>query len=525
MNFFERLYPYQKEAVSKCLEKDKGIIVLPTGTGKTFCQASIIADHIQRNPGFHIYVVNAPRIMLSFQLLREVYGFLVQAGFEARYMFVHSGGNSDEKELEDLRTNANSLYGTSIPFSQIASGTHPLAIRGMLDKGISQDLPVILFSTYNSADKIEIARSKINEDTGEEIYPKISIILNDEAHYLVQEQFHDILRILSSERCYFFTATTVHTPSDKGRGMNNLDLYGEIIYEMKPRRAIDLGKMIRPRLHFVTTSGVYNTDDYDKSLSKIIYEAFYQHSLTIKTKPRVLVSVKGTGDIKRFLESADYEIMRKRGVDVFAVASHEDIGNQINGEQVRRYDFLRALKSYNEDPEKSLLVLHYDVLSEGIDCSGFTGILPLRTLNKSKFLQTFGRAARVHPEDREKIDSGEINPEELNKMKKPYAWIIIPNVIHANEDDKENFISLIKELRDYGFKSSQDIVTSEIINGMPEIEELKGLNDINKRFPNIGILIEDLEAKIEEERVAKLPRAEWLYEVLKKIKKKDSDSN
>jgi superfamily II DNA or RNA helicase len=99
-DILKRLYDYQLDAVTAIDKNDKGIVCMPTGTGKTFVQASVIAKEIQKNKGkFGTYVINAPRIMLSYQLLKEVYSFLVYAGIDARYMSVHSGGSND---LEDL---------------------------------------------------------------------------------------------------------------------------------------------------------------------------------------------------------------------------------------------------------------------------------------------------------------------------------------------------------------------------------------------------------------------------------------
>jgi hypothetical protein len=54
-----------------------------------------------------------------------------------------------------------------------------------------------------------------------------------------------------------------------------------------------------------------------------------------------------------------------------------------------------------------------------------------------------------------------IKPEELDRMFKPFSYIIIPNITNNNEDDKENFISLINDLRSYGFDPSEDIIRND----------------------------------------------------------------
>jgi superfamily II DNA or RNA helicase len=503
LDIYKGLYDYQLEAVTATNENDRGIVCMPTSTGKTYTMATMIATDIINNPNqFRTYVINAPRIMLSYQLLNEVYGFLTMAGIEARYMFVHSGRVSDEEDREKIRRSANHS-GHSIPYSEIGSATSSLEITKMMAKAQQQKLPLIFVSTYHSAERIEPARRDFAQ-------VPLSMIVNDEAHYLVQEQFHDILNTLESDKCFFFTATRIHTPSDKGRGMNNVEAYGEILYEMTPREAIERGKMVRPRLHIVRTKNVYNTDDYDRSLTKIIKDSFEQHEAVIEQKPKLLVSVKGTGNMQRFLTSAEYRTLRNNHVHIYAVASNEEVGNDINGEKVRRSEFLRRLKEDGSNPTKKILVLHYDILAEGIDVSGFTGIMPLRSLKKSKFMQTYGRAARLDKEDRRRIDAGEITPNDLNKMNKPYAYVIIPDIVHSNHDDKTYFTDIINELRHYDFKPYENIVASTMINGIPEIEELEGLNDITRRVPNYGVLVENLEADVEAESDASLEHVDWV---------------
>jgi len=499
MNIFDTLYPHQNEVVKVTSQDDKGIICMPTGTGKTYCQAAMIAQDIITNPNqYGLYVVNAPRILLTYQLLKEIYGFLLKAGIEARYMFVHTGGKTDEAELEEMRLEAN-VMGHDIPFSEIESGTSVDGIEEMMEKAQRQSLPLVIFSTYNSAQNIEWANDRFE-------YPMpISMVMNDEAHYLVQERFHDILNVLTTDRCYFFTATTIHTPSDNGLGMNNTEMYGETLYLMTPRQAIELGLMVRPRLHIVTTKGIYDSDDYNKSLNKIIADGFRQHQeFLIKTNPKILVSTKGTQDMINFLDSPEYNTLKANDVVIYAVSSNPDIGSRINEEQVRRPEFLKRLREDGSNPDKKLIVLHYDILAEGIDVSGFTGIMPLRTLRKAKFLQTYGRAARLDEEDRKVIKSGRISPNDLGMMNKPYSYIIIPNIIHTNEDDKENFAQLIRELRSFGFKPYEDIVTDSYIHGTKVKEELDGLNTPATRLSQEGRIIKELVAIFEAEDEAKL---------------------
>ena len=498
-NILEKLYDYQLNAVTATDKNKKGIVCMPTGTGKTFVQAAVIAKEILKTKGkFGVYVINAPRIMLSYQLLKEVYTFLMNAGIDARYMSVHSGGSNDMEDLEKIRIDANYNEGTNIAFAQIENGTSPVTIRDFVKKAKLGNIPAVIFSTYNSAERI-------NDAIPEQ---KISIVMNDESQYLVQEQFHDIIHTLNSNRCYFFTATTIHTPSDKGRGMNNVASYGEIIFLMTPREAIDMGKMVRPRLHFVIPPAgtTYNKDDFENSLGKIISETFAQHNYAIGqfSKAKMLVSVKGVGDIQKFFDSREYKGLIRTGVKIYAVASDEKIGNNINGEKVNRREFLNRLKEDGKNPMTEIIILHYDILAEGIDVPGITGIMPLRTLGKAKFLQTFGRAARLDIDDRERITKGEITPDQLDEMNKPYSWVIVPTIIHEDADSKEHIGQLITELRDYGFKPSEGIVSTDSKNGLPIVKGPDALNEVKKNCPNIGEFIDKVEADYENEYVASL---------------------
>ena len=231
-------------------------------------------------------------------------------------------------------------------------------------------------------------------------------------------------------------------------------------------------------------------------------------------KPKMLVGTRGSDDMKNFLLSRQYTELRGMGVDVFAISSNEEVGNDVNGRKVKRQDFLQILREYGRDRNRMLLVLHYDILTEGIDVPGFTSCMLLRTLTKSKFLQTYGRVARLDPEDRKRLDNGEIRPHDLDSFNKPYAYVILPWITNTNKDDAEFMKSMVRELREYGFNSSEDIIGDFDPKGISEEEPLEGFNEITRRNTSTGNIINEVLSEIEDEDIAKLTPIEYLQQHL-----------
>ena len=485
-------YKYQVEAAETTELNKQGIIVMPTGTGKTFVQAGIIANNITNNPGFGIYVVNAPRIMLSYQLLEEFFKFNINNGIDARYMAVHSG-KIEQNDLDKYRSQHSGF-----DFSQISSTTSPADIKDMISKSKEANQPLIFFSTYNSAIRIEQGRG--NEE--------INIILNDEAHYLVQERFNTDFNEIETQRKYFFTATTKHTPSDEGLGMNNKEFYGEELYVMTPAEAIQRGKIVRPRVHIASTDNnqLLSKEDLEHNLSKVVINSFNEHSKLLKKdiKAKMLIAASGLRDMKVLIQSTEIQDFISNGGKFFAVASDQEVNNYINGQKVSRKGFLKQLQEDGANPNQELIVIHYDILTEGIDVPGLTGVLFLRDQSKSKFIQTFGRVARLDREDRKLIENKTITPNDLNLMNKPYAWIIIPAMKREDDDKIANLESLIEDLRDFNFNPVEDIEPRD----RPDSGEGEDDEDIVPEDSSlrraISEEIESFNHKIEEERIANL---------------------
>jgi superfamily II DNA or RNA helicase len=503
-----KLYDYQIEAVNATSRAAKGIVVLPTGTGKTIIQAEIIARELRLNKGFNIYLINAPRIILTYQLLKEVYKYMVQEKLEARYHFLHSGRGEDVNDLEQIRINTDT-DDIKLPYSDIDCSTSIKPLIEIIKNSNQLDLPLIIFSTYHSAQNIELARTELK-------LPPVYIMLNDEAHNLVSPSFHNVITNIDSSRIYFFTATTKHTPSDSGRGMNNVDVYGDILYKLLPRDAIEMGMMVRPRVHLIKTDSVYTSDDYDRSMNLVIYNSFNQHKIYLSSNhthitPKVLVTTRGSDDIKNFINSKYYTKLRSENVEIFAISSNDLVGCNINGVKVQRTLFLKMLKEYGGDITKNILILHIDILTEGIDVPGITAIMPFRELNKSKFIQTFGRCARLDKRDRFMLEHNIIAPSDVHKMNKPYAYVILPFITESNEYDSGTMQQFIKDLRGFGFNPSEDFVGYQNdMRGINEGEELDKFNKLTQNNMSSADIIKGIISEIEEEEIANLSPLEYL---------------
>ena len=504
------LYNEQLEALEATNNNKEGIVIMPPGCGKTYVQSAVIAQDIKNNPGFRMYVVNCHRIMLSFQLMEEVAGFMLKHGIDARYMATHSGKVGKLEEIKKLQ------YENGFENSEIFNTTSPEEISLMITKAKEENQPLIFFSTYNSAIQIEHGRQE----------EPINIILNDEAHHLISERFNNDFNKMETERKYFFIATTKETPSDKGLGMNNVEYYGEKIFTFTPFEAVELGRIVRPFVHIVSTNNkeIMTQEEVDKNLGKLVINSYNKHSKLLKNniKGKMLIASSGLNDMKALISSEEIRNFIERGGKFFAVASDQEISNYINGRKVGRREFLKELQVDGANKNQELIVIHYDILTEGIDVPGLTGVLFLRDLKKSKFIQTYGRVARLDTDDRALIEKGTILPSELDKMNKPYAWIIIPAIKNEDTDKLANLESIIDDLRDMGFDPAEHIEPNDRGRGEGDDDR----DDIVPPNSGIGRIIartvEDYDHKIEEERVASLTWDEILQEEVKSGRDNDT---
>ena len=403
------LYDYQQDALSSAITNiakspndTRGRFVMPTGAGKTLVESQILKHQFDTNAKTGIHLVLAPRIMLGNQLLSEYKGFLGKEAFRA--MAFHSGEHAAEDGIKwkEQATTQKSVVEEAYANAQ----------------KLNQQL--VVFSTYHSCGKLE----GIEFDT----------IIADEAQYCVAENFNESFRSLTGRVRLTFTATEKHTASNSGFGLNNVELYGDRWYYISPDELIKRGRIVPPRLHI---AHIETEDDASSIVSQVIEIAREQVVLTQKTLDfsKVLFAMSGTDDVKTVEENIATICTAFPTHEVFTITSKS--GALVNGKSVKRKEFMERLKNC-----ENALIFHYDILSEGIDVDGITGVAIMRNMGLAKLLQTIGRAVRLYKPD---------------PTKKPQAWISVP-VINGNDDDKERVAGIIRAVRNGGFDISKEDV-------------------------------------------------------------------
>lgn len=400
----QQAYDNIKTAISEGSGSATGRVVVPTGGGKTFIEAAILKHQIENNSETHIHLVLAPRILLANQLIDEYRRFLGNKIY--RVVAFHSGQyEPDSSEIKWKETNT----------------TRAKDLEDHYRNAVATNQHLVVFSTYHSAGKL--------------LGIKFDTLIADESQYCVSENFNDVVKSLTAPVRLFFTATERYTASDRGRGLNNTEVFGKRLYYISPADLIQQALIVPPRLHIMYGE---TRNEQDSIVSEVIEIAKEQDRLTTKDLgfSKILFAMNGTDDVKSIEDNIGRLQNQLKEHDIFTITSRT--GAKINGKSIRREQFLENLRT-----STNCLIFHYDILSEGIDVDGITGVALMRNMGLAKLLQTIGRAVRVY------------RPDPAAKRQ---AWISV-SVLNGNEDDKERVKYYINAIRDGGYDiSAEDVV-------------------------------------------------------------------
>lgn len=423
---------HQAGAHIALMENDRGQVILPTGTGKTRVQ---ISRHVQemidlsKSGDIGTFVITAHRLVLCRQLLEQFIDIAINAGLQFDILFVGSSRfPEDNIYSEYVDRNASNLRSIST--------TTKSEVRDAQVMAKSAGRHLICVSTYHSFHKLE-ALDDINVCT----YDEAHILVNNTENFL--DNVRQVMPKIKSN--YFFTAT----PKVQGEthGMNDTETFGNVLYTMSPRKAVDAGEIVPPKFQIVKTAddGEYRNISM---ITKTIVDGFAWHKHFLKEHSanperlgaKMIVSASGNKEMFEVVNDENFRALCfENKVRTFVFSS--EFGTFVDFEKKSRTETMNEMQKLEDDEDA--ILFHIDILTEGIDLPSITGVMPFRELNMIKLMQTIGRASRLYKDDRKRIYDNELVPSNYEQYVKPYAWVILPEYMHINTDVMKDTIKTI----------------------------------------------------------------------------------
>jgi len=378
-NLMIQLRPHQERGVAAMQKHNKGQLIKPTGAGKTLTMIYDALREFQTETPQTIVVV-APRILLAEQLSAEFLEFITNA----KVLHVHSGETHHE------------------------SSTRPSVIHNWVES--NQSSHKFIVTTYNSLSRLQ--QAEIDVDT----------IYFDEAHNSVQRHFFPATEHFSANanRCYFFTATPKHSLAVGKAGMNDVDVYGQVICKVPAPELVQGGYIVPPKVIVKQLEMVTGKQtNYDRDAENLL------GTIDDNNVSKILICSKATKQIVSLVSETDFCVeLEKRGFSWMYITAKT--GAVIDGQKVNREVFFDTLSAWGKDNDKKFVVLHHSILAEGINVSGLEAVLFLRNMDFIGISQTIGRCIRLHHDDVVKLRSGAIQPGNLSQYTKSFGLVCIP---------------------------------------------------------------------------------------------------
>jgi superfamily II DNA or RNA helicase len=346
------LRPHQERAVAAMQKHKKGQIIVPTGGGKTLKMITDARNLINQQQSTTIVVV-CPRILLAEQLCSEFLEVIDTKNVHV--MHVHSGETHHY------------------------SSTNPKQIHMFANVARTAGDACIIFTTYNSLDRVRLADIEVNT------------IYFDEAHNSVKRNFFPATEFFSAaaDRCYFFTATRKTSVTINKPGMNDVDVYGDIICRVSAPELVEGGYIIPPKIQ-AKQFDIHKA----KQINPNIDCANVLDTIDDTDTKKILVCVKTTKQLINLMSHTDFSVqLLQRGYSFLYITAKT--GAVIDGKKVNREEFFNTLNAWGKDPSKKFVVLHRSILSEGINVSELETVIFLRNMDVIEMTQTIGRVLRL----------------------------------------------------------------------------------------------------------------------------------
>lgn len=505
--FTNELNKHQNDALDFMDDNDRGTICMPTGTGKSRIIYGDMLDKIQF-PTYDVFAIASHRLLLNSQHLSEITCIFNELFPRIGIVFIGSM-KIDPVQLFGSEINARLASENITTTELIACVSSNKEVVDLINFHKSNNRDTIIITTYHSMDKIR----NIN----------IHTLYCDEAHTLVttqeQAQFKQNYEKVTASRNFFFTATPKDIKDKEDVGelfvMDNKEIFGERL-ELTFTEALERSLIVKPKMHIVEIDKYCNKRNYisPKNYAKVILETFVAHKNTLKNvelcAPKLLIKCDCVDSIWK-IRTELLKQEESKNIKIFACASRGGDDDETNSFYMNKTtfknktSFLKAMQSLNDN--EHAIILHFDILSEGIDVPGITGVMFLSdTLpTTSKICQTIGRSTRLHKIDRKNIFTERtVLVGDTSKMIKPDCAVILPVLNDEMYKSSQQIAMLLRNLRDkYNMPIEYCVLGND--NGKQTfINNIEGINKPDfpqKRFTmidKINHIIEDLDVNHEK---------------------------
>ena len=259
------------------------------------------------------------------------------------------------------------------------SSTKPSQIHLFANTARTSGENLIIFTTYHSLQRVVDADIEVNT------------IYFDEAHNSVQRHFFPATEFFSanSDRCYFYTATPKHSLTVSKPGMNDPEVYGQVLANVPAPELVEGGYILPPKvvvkqLPMIKGRKVMYADDCDNLLETI----------DDNNIDKTLICARTTKQIINLISHSSFcAELYQRGYSWMTITSKT--GAIIDGNKVNREVFFETLNAWGKDSSKKFVVLHHSILSEGINVSGLEAVIFMRNMDFIGISQSIGRVIRL----------------------------------------------------------------------------------------------------------------------------------
>lgn len=530
-DYINSLNRHQREIFHLLNEKSVYQFRVPTGVGKGYIMIGHILNSII-NTKESVFTIASHRLSLNNQHLRDLINYFIEFKLLGKVKFLTIGSQvlSIDKlfdDDEDLSKKFNNLlfdYNFGKPIKEHHSQDNTFldsmdinVINRIVKENNENGIKTIIITTYNSLDKLA------NLD--------IDVIYLDEAHILATNKedadFRKSYEVINAKKRFFFTAT----PKDMQEEMleedgssdiflmNNQEIFGES-YEVSFVECVRSGYITEPITHIAYPKELTDGTNYDsiENKAKFIKETFESHEKWLKLsssmpdeiEAKLLVrceSVPNMWELYHTLSNViDKDIIICAGASYGGAHANHVIGSDW---ERNRDEFIKKIQKIPSN--KKMIILNFDIFSEGLNVSGITGVMFMQGKMPSiaKVIQNVGRSTRLHPIDRKRLISGEISVGGDGWVK-PNCAVIIPYWDSTSEFTKKILADIIRKLRSkMEFSPSMILSVGDDFAKSSGNNDLDGLNKVD-RVKKKWKLIEEINHEIEGLELKEINEKEML---------------